>query len=67
MVFDFTKFGNRNWTNQEEAEENFGYYFETHYLPLMNKAAESPENLTVQDKILLGFMRDDFTKMFNKE
>ena len=67
MIFDFTKFGNGNWNSKEETEEAFSSYFKAHYLPLLNKLADTTDSLTDEDKTLCGFMRDDFTNMFIKE
>jgi hypothetical protein len=65
MTVVFSNWGKFN--SEEEARDNFGSYFERHYKPLLNKIADCPYpkiDLSENDKRLLGFLRDDLTKIF---
>ena len=55
--------GNSNWKDEVEAEEAFNSYFERHYKPLLNKIADG-NTITQDEVVLLGFLRDDLTKIF---
>ena len=57
----------RNWQDDDNAEENFLSYFHYHYKPLLDKIADNPYpkiDLTEKEKHLLGFLREDLTKIF---
>ena len=66
---DIKRWGNGNWQNEEEAVENFTFYFNQHYKPLLNKLADNPYQkieLSEKDKRLLNFLRDDLTAIFKE-
>ena len=55
------------WNNEEEQ---FISYFNTHYKPLLDKMADYPYSkieFSDKEKRLLGFLRDDLTKIFKEE
>ena len=55
------------WDNDADC---FQSYFAQHYVPLLNKIADSPSNkieLSDKDKKLVRLMRDDLLKIFQAE
>lgn len=52
--------------NGFENFEQFVYYAEAHYLPLLDRLSESGSVLTDDDRRLLGFLHDDITGMVNE-
>ena len=56
-----------DFSNWNDDPEQFMFYFNAHYAPLLNKLADNAYKkieLEDKDKRLLTFMRDDLTKIF---
>ena len=67
MKVDFTKWGNGGWKDEEDAKDNFGFYFNQHYKPLLEKLSETqyPKiDLSESELKMLHFMCEDFLKIF---
>ena len=45
--------------------EQFAYYAEAHYLPMLDRLSESSSELTDDDRKLLAFLHGDITGMVN--
>lgn len=67
LVFRNWGNGSESWESEEDARDNFIFYFHYHYKPLLDKLADNPYQkieLSEKDKRLLGFLRDDMNKIF---
>ena len=66
---DIKAWANGNWDSEESALDAFESYFRCHYEPFLNKLADNRDKLGLSDKEkqLLGFMRDDFIKIFGSK
>lgn len=51
--------------NNFDTIQDFMYYAETHYLPLLDRLSEKNAVMTEEERVLLSFLHDDMTSMVN--
>lgn len=51
--------------NNFDTIQDFMYYVETHYLPLLDRLSEKNAVMTEEERVLLSFLHDDMTSMVN--
>ena len=51
--------------NNFNTIQDFMYYAEVHYLPLLDRLSEKNTVMTEEERVLLSFLHDDMTSMVN--
>lgn len=51
--------------NNFDTIQDFMYYAEAHYLPLLDRLSEKNAVMTEEERVLLSYLHDDMTSMVN--